>query len=154
MRCSVAKDFTDTEIENILKSYKRLKLKVTAEEEQLYGMYPSCVSQADGMPKPQGVTSNQTSSFGIKNASMREYLASSVACTAKQVRIIELIYDALDSDCRDLVKICYFERHGRSNTLTMLNITKDVFGDRRRRSFNEIDEMLASIKQKPIDFAV
>lgn len=150
----VKKSFTDVEIENILKSYKRLKLKVTADQEDLYGLYPSCVGQSDGMPKPVGGISNQTANYGIKNAIMREYLTGSVASIAKQVRIIELIYEALDVDCRDLVKTCYFERNGRANTLEILCITPDVFGARRRRAFNEIEQMLNSIKQKPVDFAV
>jgi len=150
----MAKQFTDSEIENILKSYKRLKLKVTAEQEQLYGMYPSCVSQADGMPKAVGGISRQTESFGIKNAIVKEYLAGSVACVGKQVRIIELMFDALDSDCRDLVKTCYLDRNGRGNTLEILHITNNVFGTRRRQAFNEIDDMLISIKQRPSDFSV
>ena len=151
----MTKQFTDNEIENILKSYKRLKLKVTAEEEQLYGLYPSCVGCGnDGQPKAMGGISRQTENFGIKNATMKEYLTSSVKSVAKQVRIIELVYDALDSDCRDIVKICYMERNGKPNTLEILNITKDMFGDRRRRAFNEIGEMLESINQKPVDFTM
>lgn len=149
------KQFTDQQIENILKSYKRLKLKVTAEEEQLYALYPSCVGCGnDGQPKAVGGISRQTEDYGIKNAIMKEYLESSVKSVAKQIRMIELIYDALDRDCREIIKICYFDRNGRANTLEMLSITRDVFGNRRRRAFNEIGEMLESTNQNPADFAV
>jgi hypothetical protein len=151
----MVKQFSDSEIEGILKNYKRLKLKVTAEEEQLYGLYPSCVGCGnDGQPHAMGSISRQTENFGIKNAVMKEYLVSSVASVAKQVRIIELIYDALDADCRDLIMTCYMERNGRAKTLEILHITNDVFGRRRRQAFSEIENMLVGINQKPLDFAV
>ena len=150
----MSRGFTDAEIESILRSYKKLKLKVTADEEQLYGLYPSCVSQSDGQPKAMGGISRQTENFGIKNAAMREYLAGSVASIAKQVRIIELVFDALNADQRDFTKLYYLEQHTRQQVIDKLCIEPRTFDRIRRTVINDVVSMLVGISQKPIDFAV
>jgi DNA-directed RNA polymerase specialized sigma subunit len=150
----MTKYFTDNEIENILKSYKRLKLQSIIDQEKLYGMFPSCVAISDGMPHAQGKISRQTENFGIANAESKDYLETKIKVTCGQVRVIELVYDSLTSDCRDLVKTHYFERKSKNETLCELNISRDQFGRLKRQSLNEINENLSKTCQKPVDFAV
>ena len=147
--------FSDNEIENILKSYKRLKVKVTCDQEKLMDQFPSCISiMGDGTSRPIGLTSDSTARYALKNATTREYLLSSVANVSKQVRTIELMYESLDSDCRELIKFCFMDRNGRQNTMEHLCITREMFGLRRRRAFDEINDMLTGISQTFRDFDI
>lgn len=145
----MCKQLMDSEIENILRSYPRLKVKASISREKLYNMFPNCISQADGMPKAVGGISRQTESYGIKNAENNDYTYSKALQTNQQVRVIELIYESFTVDCRDLVKYYYFEKLRRCEVQTKLNLSDGQFKVRRREVLDLVADILKTTAEQP-----
>jgi len=138
----------DNQIESLLKSYNGLKIKIDIKKENLYDMYPSCVScGGDNLPHASGV-SNQTANYAIKNATIKDYLLSSVGDAEKYIKTIEGIYGSLDSDCRDFTKYYFFDRNSKEEVKKTLFITDDVFGRRRRLI---LDHSIAILTDSGVD---
>jgi DNA-directed RNA polymerase specialized sigma subunit len=137
--------YTDSEIETILRSYPRLKSQASIEEEKLFGLFPSMTASYEGMPHGSGI-SNQTANLGVKRASIPQ--------TSRQVRAIELAYNALDNDCKKLISKYYYERQRRYEVMSTMNIGRDQFGRYRRKALDELNEILSITCQVPANFAV
>lgn len=137
--------YTDSEIETILRSYPRLKSQASIEEEKLFGLFPSMTASYEGMPHGSGI-SNQTANLGVKRASIPQ--------TSRQVRAIELAYNALDNDCKKLISKYYYERQRRYEVMCSMNIGRDQFGRYRRKALDELNEILSITCQLPANFAV
>ncbi len=138
------KQFTDNEIEIILKSYPRLKGQSEIVREQLFGLFPSCVGCGnDGQPKAVGGISRQTESYGIKNAVNREYLQAKVKQTVGQVRSIEIAFEALPSDGQSLVKYYYYKKERRYEVQSNMNISDRQFDRIRRETLNTVKAILS-----------
>jgi|GEM_PF-3338396 len=140
----MTKYFSDNEIENILRSYPRLKGQSDIVREELFGLFPSCVCCGnDGQPKPIGGISRQTESYGIKNAVNREYLQAKVKQTVGQVRSIEIAFEALPSEGQTLVKYYYYKKDRRYEVQSEMAISDKQFKRIRRESLNIINEILS-----------
>lgn len=146
------KYLTDSTIENLLRSFNGLKLKVDAKKEQLYSMFPPCISQVgDGTSRPVGLVSNSTANYAIKNATVRDYLISSIEDSIKYVRLIEGLYGAMSSDSRCFMKEYYFNRNKKEEVMAALFISDKTFERSRRKVLDEINDMLTD---NSIDVAV
>jgi hypothetical protein len=148
----IDKCFTDNEIEEILKKYPVLKAQSDIVREQLFGLFPSCVSKSTGMPHASGI-SNQTMNYGIRNAVNRDYLESKVTTTVGQVRAIEIAFEALSNDCQSLVKLYYYKKKKRYEVQAEICISDDQWKIRRREALDKINEIL-SITLKPTEKAL
>jgi DNA-directed RNA polymerase specialized sigma subunit len=137
--------YTDNEIEVILRSYPRLKSQSAIEEEQLFGLFPSMTASYEGMPHGSGI-SNQTANLGVKRAS--------IPTTSRQVRAIELAYNALNEDCKDLIKKYYYERQRRTDVMCNMKISRDQFSRYRRKALDEFNIILSTTRQLPANFAI
>jgi hypothetical protein len=145
--------YTDSEIEAILRSYPRLKSQSIIEQERLYDVFPNCISVSDGSPRASGI-SRQTESYGIKNATQNDYTIAKTTQICRQVRVIELAFESLKADWRDLVKVHYYQRLSKTETMFTLNISRDQFDRYKRSALNEINEILSKTCQKADNFAV
>jgi len=131
--------YTDSEIEVILRSYPRLKSQASIEEEQLFGLFPSMTASYEGMPHGSGI-SNQTANLGVKRASIPQ--------TSRQVRAIELAYNALTSECKELVDLFYYQRLRKYEVQTRMTISEDQFRYRKREALSLINEILSPTKNR------
>jgi len=131
--------YTDSEIETILRSYPRLKSQASIEEEKLFGLFPSMTASYEGMPHGSGI-SNQTANLGVKRASIPQ--------TSRQVRAIELAYNALTSECKELVELFYYQRLRKYEVQSRMSISEDQFRYRKRESLNLINEILSPTKDQ------
>lgn len=146
--------FKDIDVENLLRSYKGLKAKMEINHEKLYGLIPSCTSSSDGMPKAIGGISRQTEQFGIRSATIKDYLTSSVADAKDYVQIIDDLYGALSSECRFFVKNHYFERNKACETKKILDINDKAYTRLRREVLDECKLMLMDARIKPTNMAI
>jgi hypothetical protein len=135
----MTKLYTDNEVEIILRSYPRLKSQASIEEEQLFGLFPSMTASYEGMPHGSGI-SNQTANLGVKRASIPQ--------TSRQVRAIELAYNALTSECKELVDLFYYQRLKKYEVQSKMSISDEQFRFRKRDSLNSINEILSTTKQQ------
>lgn len=133
----MAKLYTDSEIETILRSYPRLKSQASIEEEQLFGLFPSMTASYSGMPHGSGI-SNQTANLGVKRASIPQ--------TSRQVRAIELAYNALTSEHKEFVSLYYYQRLKKYEVQSMMSISAEQFRYRKRDALNNINEILSTTK--------
>jgi DNA-directed RNA polymerase specialized sigma24 family protein len=135
----MAKLYTDNEIETILRSYPRLKSQASIEEEKLFGLFPSVTASYDGMPHSTGI-SNQTANLGVKRASIPQ--------TSRQVRAIELAYNALTSECKELVDLYYYQRLKKYEVQTKMCISDQQFRCRKYDALEVINEILSTTKEQ------
>ena len=135
----MAKNFTDNQVENILRSYPILKSQAAIDAEKLYGLFPAMVASYDGMPHGSGV-SNQTESLGLKRAELDPQIKY------KKARAIELACDALTKDCKELVELYYFQKLKKYEVQYKLCISNNQFRERRRITIDTVDEVLTETK--------
>jgi hypothetical protein len=131
----MAKYFTDDQIESILRSYPRLKSQSVIEEEKLFGLFPSCTASYDGMPHASGV-SNQTENLAVKRAGIPD--------TSRQVRAIELAYNALTGECKQLVALYYYQRLRKYEVQSEMSISDEQFRYRKKDSLDTVNEILST----------
>jgi hypothetical protein len=131
----MAKYFTDDQIESILRSYPRLKSQSVIEEEKLFGLFPSCTASYDGMPHASGV-SNQTANLAVKRAGIPD--------TSRQVRAIELAYNALTGECKQLVGLYYYQRLRKYEVQSEMSISDEQFRYRKKDSLDTVNEILST----------
>lgn len=136
------KYFTDHEIETILRKYPVLKGQSDIVQEQLFNLFPNCISKGDGMPHASGI-SNQTMNYGIRNAVNGEYLKAKVKQTVGQVRTIEIAFEALPSECQALVKYYYYQKKRRYEVQSDMNISDRQFERRRREALDIVSEIVS-----------
>lgn len=136
------KYFTDFEIEAILRKHPTLKAQSDIVKEQLFNLFPSCISRSDGMPHASGI-SNQTMNYGIKNAVNRDYLEAKVCQTVGQVRAVEIAFNSLPNECQDLVKYYYYKKLKTYEVQSEMCISEKQFKSRRREALNIINEILS-----------
>jgi hypothetical protein len=135
----LAKLYSDSEVETILRSYPRLKSQASIEEEKLFGLFPSMTASYEGMPHGSGI-SNQTANLGVKRASIPQ--------TSRQVRAIELSYNALTSECKELVDLFYYQRLRKYEVQTRMSISDQQFRYRKNDAINVINEILSTTKEQ------
>jgi DNA-directed RNA polymerase specialized sigma subunit len=131
----MTKLYTDSEIETILRSYPRLKSQSAIEEEQLFGLFPSMTASYEGMPHGSGI-SNQTANLGVKRAS--------IPTTSRQVRAIELAYNALTDECKMLVELFYYQRLKKYEVQSRMLISEDQFKYRKKEAISTINTILST----------
>lgn len=131
--------YTDSEIEIILRSYPRLKSQASIEEEKLFGLFPSMTASYDGMPHGSGI-SNQTANLGVKRASIPQ--------TSRQVRAIELAYNALTDSCKELVELFYYQRLRKYEVQSRMSISDQQFRYRKNDALDVINEILSTTKEQ------
>lgn len=131
--------YSDSEIEGILRSYPRLKSQSAIEQEKLFGLFPSCTASYDGMPHASGI-SNQTANLGTKRAEIPN--------TSRQVRAIELAYNALTSECKTLVDLYYYERLKKYEVQSKMSISEDQFRYRKKDALDTVNDILSTTKQQ------
>lgn len=131
--------YTDSEIETILRSYPRLKSQASIEEEQLFGLFPSMTASYEGMPHGSGI-SNQTANLGVKRASIPQ--------TSRQVRAIELAYNALTDECKMLVELFYYQRLRKYEVQSRMSISEQQFRYRKYESLETVNQILSTTKEQ------
>jgi len=130
--------YTDNEIESILRSYPRLLSQSKIEQEKLFGLFPSMVASYDGMPHSTGI-SNQTANLAVKRADIPQ--------TSRQVRAIELAYNALTSECKTLVDLYYYQRLKKYEVQTEMSISDEQFRCRKKDALDTVNNILSTTKQ-------
>jgi DNA-directed RNA polymerase specialized sigma24 family protein len=132
---------TDREIEDILRDYPVIKAQATIKQENLYNLFPSVTAVWSDMPHGHD-TSDSTGNIAVKR--MSEPLE------VKQSRAIEIACNALTSDCRELVKLYYFEKWRRGTVIyDKMHISENVFKQYRREALDKIGKILETTYKQP-----
>lgn len=132
---------TDRDIEDILRDYPVIRAQATIKQEHLYNVFPSVTATWSDMPHGQGTTSDSTGNIAVKRATE--------PLEVKQSRAIEIACEALTKDCRELVKLYYFEKWRRYETMYKLNISEQVFKQYRREALDKIRIILETTTKQP-----
>ena len=127
---------TDREIESILRDYPVIKAQATIKQENLYNLFPSITAVWDDMPHGQGTTSDTTQKYALKR--IEEPLV------VKQARAIEIAYSALTAECKELVKLRYYEKWRKCDTMSKMHISERTFDYYRREALTNIRKILCS----------
>ncbi|MBU2700424.1 DNA-directed RNA polymerase specialized sigma subunit [Sporomusaceae bacterium BoRhaA] len=119
---------------HLLRDYNYLKAKSILEEERLCEIEPFCTSSYEGMPHTTDI-SNPTENLAIKRMSIPQ--------ASNLVRIIEISYNALTKDCKQLIKLFYFEKMRKFEVCSEMNISEDQFRRYRRTAIDTIKKILS-----------
>jgi predicted DNA-binding protein (UPF0251 family) len=117
------------ELEEVLQSYPVLKADALIEHERLYNLFPSCIANYSGLPGSPN-TSDSTGNVAVAR--------STITLTMRKVRAIEVAYDCLNQDEKDLVRLHYFERWRAFDVRQKLHMSRSVFFRARRSALDKI----------------
>lgn len=124
----MGKEYTDQEIETILKKYKTWEAQANILEK-----LPSMTAAYTGMPHGSGV-SNQTQNLAVERAGIPK-------ATKDLVEVIDIAYNALDEQCKEVVTLFYFEGKVNNGVMEKMHIgTKQLrnLKEKARNKFKEV----------------
>lgn len=124
----MAKEYTDHEIETILKKYKTWEAQASILEK-----LPSMTAVYSGMPHGSGI-SNQTQNLAVEKVGVPK-------ATKHLIEVIDIAYNALDEQCKELVTLFYFEGKYNNGVMEKMNIsTKQlrILKEKSRTRFKEV----------------
>jgi DNA-directed RNA polymerase specialized sigma subunit len=121
---------------HLLRDYNYLKAQSIIEGEKLCDIEPRYISSYEGMPHTKSI-SNPTANLAIKRISIPQ--------VSRLVRIIEISFNALTKDCKQLIKLFYFEKMRKYEVCTEMNISEDQFRRYRRIAIDTIKKILIGL---------
>lgn len=126
---------TDKNAEDILRDYPVIKAQAIIQQENLLNLFPSVTAVWSDMPHGSG-TSDSTMNFALKRID--------TPLEVRQARLIEVAYEALTKDGKDLIRLRYYERWCKNDVLYKLHISEREFRTIRREALDTVIMVLTN----------
>jgi predicted DNA-binding protein (UPF0251 family) len=117
------------ELEEVLRSYPILRADALIEQERLYNLFPACIANYSGLPGSPN-TSDGTGNIAVAR--------SAVTQTMRKVRAVEVAYESLDQEEKDLIRLLYFEKWRVYQVRQKMHISRSAFARVRRSALDKI----------------
>jgi ArpU family phage transcriptional regulator len=124
--------YTDSEIETILRKYKTWEAQANILEK-----LPSMTAAYTGMPHGSGV-SNQTQNLAVARAGVPKVARD-------LVEVIDKAYNALDDECKEMVKLYYFEGRYNNGVMEEMKIGTKQLRNLKSKAKDKIKEVFEVI---------
>lgn len=126
---------TDKDAEEILRDYPIVKAQAIVQQEKLLNLFPQTTSVITDMPHGSG-TSDSTMNFALKRIDD--------PLEVRQARLIEVAYEALTKDGKDLIRLRYYERWCKNDVMYKLHISEKEFRKIRREALDTVIMVLTN----------